>query len=522
MSGLDFESVTPGAGLFHALLSGAPAGLLAYPLLDRAALVSAARAASVRSLDRAGLSGAVEQRLRALDAPAESLASARRLALPGSVVVVAGQQPGLFGGPHLVLSKALAAVSVARDLERQLSVPVVPVYWSAAEDHDHGEVDHVSVPAARGQAERLRVALPADRRALEAQPVPGAAGEVVSELLALLPEGPGRALVERAVQLQEGDTWADWTARALLRLLGRLGLVLVEPRTLRPFATEVLTFEIAHPGALHGDVERAEREIAAAGFAPALGLTHEELFFVLIDGRRQRVPFDGVCYHTEDGQAWSPADLAARVTRAPQDFSWNVVTRVLAQDAALPVAAQVCGPTELGYVAATRYAHERLGIPVPALVPRPGVTVVEPQAERAARALGVSPEDVVARGEAAFDEAPDDTDARVTTLIAAAAALPQSSDKGVARRREGVARAVELYAAALEREAATRSETAAGRQRRLLEALRPGGALQERSCTPLPWIARHGEGLLDRWLAAVGMPGSGHQLLRTAEEAHHG
>ncbi len=76
--------------------------------------------------------------LREQNGDSESLA---KLALPGTVAVVTGQQVGLFGGPAYSLFKALTAVKLARQLE-ELGISAVPVFWLATEDHDLAEVDH--------------------------------------------------------------------------------------------------------------------------------------------------------------------------------------------------------------------------------------------------------------------------------------------------------------------------------------------------------------------------------------------
>jgi hypothetical protein len=88
-------------------------------------------------------------------------AAADRLARSGGgagVVVTTGQQPGLFGGPLYVLSKALSALALADALEAATGVPVAPVFWAATDDADFAE------------ASRTRVAVGAEVRMLAAAP----------------------------------------------------------------------------------------------------------------------------------------------------------------------------------------------------------------------------------------------------------------------------------------------------------------------------------------------------------------
>ena len=64
----------------------------------------------------------------------------------GGYVVVTGQQPVICGGPLFVLYKALTSIKLASRLEEELSVPVLPIFWSAGDDHDFEEMAELSLP----------------------------------------------------------------------------------------------------------------------------------------------------------------------------------------------------------------------------------------------------------------------------------------------------------------------------------------------------------------------------------------
>ncbi|HEY2850018.1 MAG TPA: bacillithiol biosynthesis BshC, partial [Gemmatimonadaceae bacterium] len=74
--------------------------------------------------------------LSASGAAAERL---ERVAAGHGVVVTTGQQPGLFGGPGYTWLKALSALELANRLEREIGVPVAPVFWAATDDADFEE-----------------------------------------------------------------------------------------------------------------------------------------------------------------------------------------------------------------------------------------------------------------------------------------------------------------------------------------------------------------------------------------------
>ena len=76
--------------------------------------------------------------LRAQNGDSESL---RKLAQPGTVAVVTGQQVGLLSGPAYTVYKAMTAARMAQQLSER-GIPAVPVFWLATEDHDFAEVNH--------------------------------------------------------------------------------------------------------------------------------------------------------------------------------------------------------------------------------------------------------------------------------------------------------------------------------------------------------------------------------------------
>ena len=96
---------------------------------------------------------------RALGQGVQAVENALRLAEPGVLAVVTGQQPGLLGGPLLTAHKAAGALALARALEAEHGVPVVPVFWLASEDHDLEEANRLWFHDRDGHVRRLAVAI---------------------------------------------------------------------------------------------------------------------------------------------------------------------------------------------------------------------------------------------------------------------------------------------------------------------------------------------------------------------------
>ncbi|WP_329812592.1 bacillithiol biosynthesis protein BshC, partial [Streptomyces sp. GSL17-113] len=62
-----------------------------------------------------------------------------------AVVVIGGQQAGLLTGPLYTIHKVISIIKLAKEQERKLNHPVIPVFWIAGEDHDYQEINHVFV-----------------------------------------------------------------------------------------------------------------------------------------------------------------------------------------------------------------------------------------------------------------------------------------------------------------------------------------------------------------------------------------
>ncbi len=108
-----------------------------HPIRDLDAFRAAAAEIRFAEPERAALVAAL--RVQNPDGP-----SLERLAQPGTVAVVTGQQVGLFSGPAYTVYKALHAAKLAEWLTAN-GIPAVPVFWLATEDHDFAEVNHVWV-----------------------------------------------------------------------------------------------------------------------------------------------------------------------------------------------------------------------------------------------------------------------------------------------------------------------------------------------------------------------------------------
>lgn len=306
--------------------------------------------------------------------------------LGGALVVVTGQQPGLWGGPLLSLVKACAvAAEVAR--LREAGQPAVGFFWLETRDDDLPEMGWGRVvvggepfEAREGWSRGEACAFAAALSPLASVPLQAIPQE------ALTPEGR-EALGWARECFAPGESLGQACGRFLAGLFRGSGVVLVDaslPELARASAFAGCEL-LARLGQAWDALERRGGELAGRGLPQPLRLRREQLpFFALEKGRRRRLPTEAA------------ARVAAELELRPECFASNVWARPLLQDAALGTGVAILGSSELAYHWQAQDLWELAGVPRPRWVLRPHVTVVGPAERRWAQKLGVSPEDLLA------------------------------------------------------------------------------------------------------------------------------
>jgi len=465
-----------------------------------------------------GLLLRMEEYHRELEAPTEAAASLRLLA-DGASAVVTGQQAGLLGGPFLTVIKALTAVRVAKDLTRTTGRPHVPVFWAETDDHDVDEANEAVTLDTDGEPVFLSLPWPESHRESPTGSLPlrGEAEELVTRFLSASGEteftGP---LAERLrADLAGSPDFGRWFARGMLSLLGGKGLVVFDALDGRykEFARNLWGRVLENPLHLTAELEAAGQRVSEAGYTPILAKKRRRCpFFLVTDGRREPVFFERGSFRAGE-TVYTHLELRRRFDERPGDFSAGVNLRPLLQDTLLPTAAFVGGATELAYFEQVLPGYEWAGIEPPALVLRPGVTLVEPAVRKVLRRQKINPADLKAGVDGVLGAV-----IRRDNRLADPARwekIRQGCLRPLERFAEGLdpseAEVVELARTAggkveftlkeLEKKAVAslrrRSEVLRGQLTRSRNRLFPAGRLQERVLSPCYFLNKYGPGLID-------------------------
>lgn len=315
-------------------------------------------------------------------------ASLIKFRLENSVVVIGGQQAGILTGPLYSIHKIISIIKLAEQKEKQLGIPVVPVFWIAGEDHDFHEVNHVFVPSNQKISKWTYPEKVVQKKMVSdivlnkdiclnwVEQIIENFGETnhTKQLLSFAQE-----------QLKKSNTFVDFFANLVMELFKDYGLLIVDSgdSQFRLLQKEYFTQQITHHDAITSHLLEQQSIISKTGYPLTID-THERaanLFYynkrlnerILLEFDLETNKFvgkSGVVSFTKD-------ELVGIATDDPAKLSNNVVTRPLMQEWLFPTLAFIAGPGEIAYWAELKLVFEHFGIKMPPIVPRINITLLD-------------------------------------------------------------------------------------------------------------------------------------------------
>jgi len=472
---------------------------------DAAALRRAAAEAQIPDERRQ----AVVAALRKANGESSALA---QLELPDTVAVVTGQQVGLFGGPCYTVYKALTAVKLAEQLKEQ-GIRAVPVFWLATEDHDFAEIRAAWMFDTRQRPAQLE----SGGVALNSQPV----GRVEIGSLPLEPlretlqgflyADEVMSLVEDAYQ--PGRTFGEAFLKLIQGLMSGYGLVYFDPLQpeIRRLAAPLLEAAWTKREALGERLVERGKELEAAGYHAQVHFDAQTtLFFSLENGRREKLS-------------------GSERPTAAEDLSPNALLRPVMQDYLLPTVAYIGGPAEVAYFAQSQVLYEELLGRMPVVLPRAGFTLLDSRARTLVDRYHVTLTDCFHGGAAlkerisarlvpeglgiAFEDTASEVRNAVDRLQAELRSFDPTLGAAMEKSKAKILYQLEKNRAKAAREALRRNQQVNDSAAHLSSLVFPEKHLQERLYSILPFLARHGCGLMDALYEQVRPGCPDHRLL---------
>ena len=455
----------------------------------------------------------------------------------GARAVVTGQQVVLFGGPLLTLLKAASAVARAKEATRATGIEHVPVFWLATEDHDLAEVDQVSL-LTKTTVETLHAGL----RVTHAVPVGGVAlgpemEPVLEHASELLGYAPVTDWLRECYQAQDGykPTLATAVARLMAKIFAEQGLIIIDAasRECHSLGAATLRYAIEHADELQQAlIARSDALVREGYHAQVMVAEGASLLFLVDQETGERValrrPAEG--QWRAGGHVYNSDDLLAILEKTPERLSPNALLRPVFQDTLLPTAAYVGGPAEVAYFAQSAVLYDKILGRITPVLPRLSATLIEPAiatimdkdevqlpdamttADELAQHLGARAMPIpLKRKLAAVGNALD-------TELEALTEYLRGIDQSLGTSAESSGSKMLYQMNRLRRMAATYELQKESSLRKHAEAITlniyPDGHPQERVLAGVWFLARYGEGLIDRLVGVAGNQCPGHVVVR--------
>lgn len=292
--------------------------------------------------------------------------------------VITGQQVGLLTGPMYTLWKALTAIRLSSEMEKE-GKRCVPVFWMATEDHNLHEI--MSFGLLKDDQELVEFSLK-DHLFLKRQPtgtIPASVPEVRSVLLRCQREI--RTVPEIRQFYPQESTLGQGFARTLLWLLRDFPILIVDPSdpALKRLAAPFFERFLQRRGPILEMLERQNERLRSRNYPVQVRLDKGQLPLFHIDGQERK--------------HW-PADPDQASGIPVEQVSPAALLRPLFQDFLFPTLAYVGGPAEIAYFAQLHPWYAAMEIEQPWLVPRASITLLPPATARFLQSRNVRPEEL--------------------------------------------------------------------------------------------------------------------------------
>jgi bacillithiol biosynthesis cysteine-adding enzyme BshC len=488
--------------------------------------------------DRNSLCDALRDMNAAWGAGEETLKNIQRLRDADCLAVVSGQQAGLFSGPLYTIYKALSAVKLAGCLT-QRNTKAVPVFWIATEDHDFPEVAKAELIGRDCKLAHVEVSSDLHQ---EGQPVgrvviDTSIDAVVAQLLELLPISEFTTDLETLVRdsWRPGRSYGEAFARMMTSLLGRHGLVLLDPldQRLKTLAAPLYARAALRAHEIATAIEVRSRKLVERGYHAQVTASENSFPLFIHDGSGARHALtranDGKYTTKNADEAYTAEELSNLALAHPERFSPNVTLRAVVQDYLLPTITYYGGAAEVAYFAQTAEVYRVLERPTTPILPRSSLTMIERHTGRVLERYGLTPADLFAGPENVLKRVVEEhlgaetaksfgkTEEKVNSELDDLREQLRSIDPTLADALETGRRKINYQLEGLRtrfhRAQMSRDETAHRQLLRAFDQLYPNKELQERHINITSLLARHGHYVVDWIYNVINIGSNEHQLV---------
>ncbi|MBK4202846.1 bacillithiol biosynthesis cysteine-adding enzyme BshC [Bacillus subtilis] len=324
---------------------------------------------------------------------------------PSSAAVVGGQQAGLLTGPLYTIHKIISIIVLAKEQEKQLQVPVIPIFWVAGEDHDLDEINFVHTSEENGPVKKkLPQSYWKKSSAASTSLDQEKCAAWIDDVFAAFEETDHtNALLDNVKRcLRESVTFTDFFELLIADLFQEEGLVLLNSGDpgIKKLETAMFQKILRENDELARAVSDQQAFMREAGYKPIIesGKEQANLFYEYEEERFLIEKDNGRFVVNELDLGWTMDELYTHMEEHPERFSNNVVTRPLMQEYFIPTLAFIAGPGEINYWGELKQAFAVMGFKMPPVMPRMNITILERHIEKKLLERNIALQDAIERG----------------------------------------------------------------------------------------------------------------------------
>lgn len=362
-----------------------------------------------RTFPREILADHIEKFMKPFPTSAKVLESLAKFKQPQSTVVIGGQQAGILSGPLYSIHKVISIIKLAEEKERQLNIPVIPIFWIAGEDHDYHEVNHLFVPYEQKLVKKVY-----PEKILQKKMVSDIELDRdkciswVKEVIEILGEAEYTQEIQTFIQkaVNHSRNYVDFFAFIIMELFKEKGLLIVDSGNadLRKIEKDIFLRQVEKHNEISIALHNQQNEISHHGFPLTIDASlHSANLFYYEEKYNERLLLE---YDAErqlfvsknKSVSFTFDELYQLANEFPERISNNVVTRPLMQESLFPTLAFIAGPGEIAYWAELKKVFEIFEMKMPPIVPRLNITFIERAVESDIYDLKLTIEEVLRNG----------------------------------------------------------------------------------------------------------------------------
>lgn len=430
------------------------------------------------------------------------------LSKPNSFTVCSAHQPNIFTGYLYFVYKIIHSIRLAEACrEANPDQHFVPVFVLGSEDNDLIELNRIRV------GEKVFVWETRQTGAVGRMMVDGHLISLIDELALHLSGEPYAAATIEMLRdaYPEGITIADATTRLIDRLFAEYGLLVLQPdqpelkRKMVPVFREDLKHQYSYL-----IVEKTARRLERL-HKVQVNPREVNLFYLEREARSRIVKRNNGFFVDGSERVFNPSEVLEVLEKHPERFSPNVVLRGLYQETILPNVAFIGGGSEISYWLELRDLFEHFHVPFPMLVLRNSFLLVGEEQAKLLEESGWGAIDLFRTEKELFEER---VRKEATRRLDIGSEILGMADLYaiVSKTAENVDPTLSKHVAALEKKSLDRlkelekkmlraekrrHDVTLKRLQSARRALFPSNGLQERHDNILPYLAHHGNGIID-------------------------